>query len=155
MPIQGTNIVVGGGEYVVNAEATRKNEGVLNRINSGETIKMAEGGILPKIPAKISNILPSLLKNPMAPLPVRAAMSAADRLRQKAGGIDKMEVAPIKLDVSGTIKLDAGGQQVDLQSIVNNPAFLTELSQMIERRLSDNINGGNFKELRKNKRHTF
>ena len=52
-------------------------------------------------------------------------------------------------------KLDAGGQQVDLNAIVNNPAFITQLSQMIERRLADNINGGNFKELKKNKQHTF
>jgi hypothetical protein len=180
MPIQGTNIVVGGGEYVVNAEATKKNEPLLDRINAGATFKMAAGGIMPtpvvkfaeggklsdsigasgadkkiQMPIKISNIIPNILKSPMAPLPVRAAMSAAERLRQKAGGIDKMEVAPIKLDVSGTIKLDAGGKQVDLDSIISNPAFLTQLSQMIERRLSDNINGGNFKELRKNKRHTF
>ena len=91
----------------------------------------------------------------MAPLPVRAAMGAMGMLENRRGGIDKMEVAPIKLDVSGTIKLDAGGKQVDLDSIINNPAFLTELSQMIERRLSDNANGGNFKETRKNKRHNF
>ena len=180
MPIQGTNIVVGGGEYVVNAEATKKNEDLLDRINSGASFKMAAGGIMPapvikfdkggklaenignpgwdkkiQMPIKISNILPNILKSPLAPLPVRATMSAADRLKQNAGGIGKMEVAPIKLDVSGTIKLDAGGQQVDLNAIINNPAFLTQLSQMVERRLADNINGGNFKELRKNKQHTF
>ena len=180
MPIQGTNIVVGGGEYVVNAEATKKNEPILDKINSGATFKMAAGGIMPtpvvkyadggklsenvgnpgadkkmQIPVKISNIIPNILKSPMAPLPVRAAMGAMGMLENRRGGIDKMEVAPIKLDVSGTIKLDAGGKQVDLDSIINNPAFLTELSQMIERRLSDNVNGGNFKETRKNKRHNF
>lgn len=180
MPIQGTNIVVGGGEYVVNAEATKKNEPILDKINSGATFKMAAGGIMPtpvvkyadggklsenvgnpgadkkmQIPVKISNIIPNILKSPMAPLPVRAAMGAMGMLENRRGGIDKMEVAPIKLDVSGTIKLDAGGKQVDLDSIINNPAFLTELSQMIERRLSDNANGGNFKETRKNKRHNF
>ena len=151
MPIQGSNIVVGGGEYVVNAEATKRNEALLNRINSGETIKMAGGGIVPKI----KNIVPDILKSPLAPLkvlegPARKAMDfAKDMLTPK------MEVAPIKLDVSGTIKLDAGGQQVDLNAIVNNPAFLTQITQMIERRLADNINGGNFKELKKNKQHTF
>ena len=179
MPIQGTNIVVGGGEYVVNAEATKKNEPLLDRINAGATFKMAAGGIMPtpivkfaeggklsdsigagsdkkiQMPIKISNILPSLLKNPMSPLkvlegPARKAMDFA-----KDALTPKVEVGPIKLDVSGTIKLDAGGKQVDLDAIMNNPAFLTQLSQMIERRLSDNINGGNFKELRKNKRHTF
>ena len=180
MPIQGTNIIVGGGEYVVNRDATAKNERLLDAINAGATFKMANGGIIPTptvrfenggvipvpqvkfdkggklepIKTKISNILPSLIKNPMAPLKV-AANQAKDFVSDRFGGVDKMEVAPIKLDVSGTIKLDSGGQQVDLNAIINNPAFLTQLSQMIERRLSDNINGGNFKELRKNKRHTF
>ena len=151
MPIQGSNIVVGGGEYVVNAEATKRNERLLDRINSGETVKMAEGGIVPKI----SNIVPNILKSPMAPLSVRAGASIADSYKRMTEGSDKLEVGPIKLDVSGTIKLDSGGQQVDLNAIINNPAFLTQLSQMIERRLSDNINGGNFKETRKNKRHNF
>lgn len=151
MPIQGSNIVVGGGEYVVNAEATKRNERLLDRINSGETVKMAEGGIVPKI----SNIVPNILKSPMAPLSVRAGAGIADAYKRMTEGSDKLEVGPIKLDVSGTIKLDSGGQQVDLNAIINNPAFLTQLSQMIERRLSDNINGGNFKETRKNKRHNF
>ena len=150
MPIQGTNIVVGGGEYVVNRDATAKNERLLDAINAGATFKMANGGV---IPIKISNIMPSLIKNPMSPLSVMVDKDAPDNI--KHGGIEKMEIAPIKLDVSGTIKLDSGGQQVDLNAIINNPAFLTQLSQMIERRLSDNINGGNFKELKKNKQHTF
>lgn len=151
MPIQGTNIVVGGGEYVVNAEATKRNEALLNRINSGETIKMDHGGFIPAI----KSIVPSILKNPMTPLPVRAVMGAMNMLENRGSGSNKMEVAPIKLDISGVVKLDAGGQQVDLNAIVNNPAFITQLSQMIERRLADNINGGNFKELKKNKQHTF
>ena len=149
MPIQGSNIVVGGGEYVVNAKATAENEPLLNRINSGEKISMADGGIIPKI----KNIVPDIMKSPLAPLKIAA--KPIHETFKMAMGIDKMEVAPIKLDVSGTIKLDAGGQQVDLNAIVNNPAFLTQITQMIERRLADNINGGNFKELKKNKQHTF
>lgn len=151
MPIQGSNIVVGGGEYVVNAEATKRNESLLNRINSGETIRMSDGGIVPKI----RNITPSLVKNPMIPLSVRAISGAMEMAGGTRGGAGKLEVSPIKLDVSGTIKLDSNGKQVDLDAIINNPAFINQLSQMIERRLSDNINGGNFKEMRKNKQHTF
>ena len=151
MPIQGSNIVVGGGEYVVNAEATKRNESLLNRINSGETIRMSDGGIVPKI----KNITPSLVKNPMIPLSVRATSGTMEMAGGNRGGAGKLEVSPIKLDVSGTIKLDSNGKQVDLDAIINNPAFINQLSQMIERRLSDNINGGNFKEMRKNKQHTF
>lgn len=179
----GVPTIMGGNEFVVNAVATAKNEPILNAINNGaefdfsgmksmpvEPVRMAEGGkpidkVTPtpepstgkglQMPIKISNIIPSLLKNPMAPLPVKAIKAAKDFVSDKIGNFGKMEVGPIKLDVSGTIKLDAGGKQVDLDAIMNNPAFLTQLSQMIERRLSDNINGGNFKELRKSKQHNF
>lgn len=177
----GVPVIMGGNEFVVNAQATAKNEPILNAINNGaefdfsgpksisvEPVKMASGGkpvdkVAPstetgkglQMPIKISNILPSLLKNPMTPLPVKAIKAAGEFMSDKFEKFGKMEVAPVKLDVSGTIKLDSGGKQVDLNAIINNPAFLTQLSQMIERRLSDNINGGNFKELRKNKQHNF
>lgn len=158
MPILGSNIVVGGGEYVVNPKATKEYEplldiinfGTTNKMASGTTNKMASGGVIPAI----KSIAPSITKNPMVPLSVKAISGLANDMKSSIGP-DKLEVAPVKLDINGTIKLDAGGQQVDLTSIVNNPAFLTQLSQMIERRLADNINGGNFKELRKNKQHAF
>jgi hypothetical protein len=182
MPIQGTNIVVGGGEFVSTAESTERNRSALEAGNRGATLRttMASGGIIDipqlklsaggdiapkkiqmpnttgdtiKVPVKISNIAPSTIKNPMQPIIVKPGKGEV--ASNKRGGIDKLEVAPVKLDVSGTIKLDSNGQQVDLNAIMNNPAFLTQLSQMIERRLADNINGGNFKELKKNKQHTF
>ena len=177
----GVPTILGGNEFVVKAEYAEKNEPILNAINSGaefdfggmksmpvEPVRMASGGkpvdkIEPskeggkglQMPIKISNIIPNILKSPMAPLHVRAGVAIQDTFKKVAGLENKLEVAPIKLDVSGTIKLDAGGQQVDLNAIINNPAFLTQLSQMVERRLADNINGGNFKELKKNKQHTF
>jgi hypothetical protein len=146
-----------GGEYVIAKEAVAKNERALDYVNSGGVIEPTEidkGGDTGK-KMKISNILPNILKSPMAPLPVRAGLAIQDTFKRADALANKLEVAPIKLDVSGTIKLDSNGQQVDLNAIMNNPAFLTQLSQMIERRLADNVNGGNFKELRKNKQHSF
>ena len=177
----GVPTILGGNEFVVKAEYAEKNEPILNAMNSGaefdfsgmksmpvEPVRLASGGkpidkIEPskeggkglQMPIKISNIIPNILKSPMAPLPVRAGVAIQDTFKRVAGLENKLEVAPIKLDVSGTIKLDSNGQQVDLNAIMNNPTFLTQLSQMIERRLADNINGGNFKELRKNKQHNF
>ena len=153
MPIKGSNIVVGGGEYVVNAEATKKNERLLDAINGGATIKFDKGGKIP-VPINISNIEPSIEKNPMKPIKVKETQGSSMKPLISTPET-KLEVSPIKLEVNGSIKLDCNGQQVDLDAIMKNPAFLTQLSQMIERRLSDNINGGNFKELRKNKQHNF
>ena len=154
MPILGSNIVVGGGEYVVNADATKKNERLLDKINSGEAVKFASGGQLPSIQANNLNISPSLAANPMRPLSVKPTVGN-DGGESQSMSPGKIEMSPIKLDVSGTIRLESGGKQVDLQEIINNPVFLTELSQLISRRISDDINGGNFKATRKNKQHTF
>ena len=134
----GVYINAEGGEYVIAKDAVAKNERALDYINSGG-----------KIDIKASNA-----NNPMEPIKVKETRGRGgyDGYRSPS---EKLEVSPIKLDVNGTIKLDSNGQQVDLDAIINNPAFLTQLSQMIERRLSDNINGGNFKEMRKNKQHTF
>ena len=155
-----------GGEYIIAKDAVAKNKKALDFINSGGVIdekelrvsaisRLKEKSKISNFGSKINNILPSLANNPMTPLSVKAGIGIQDTIKRAISGENKMEVSPIKLDISGTIKLDAGGQQVDLNAIVNNPAFITQLSQMIERRLADNINGGNFKELKKNKQHTF
>lgn len=157
MPILGSNIRVGGGEFVVNADATARNEGALNYINSGGIIKMSGGGSIPeniKVPIDVSSIKPANNNEKMAPMHVKES-NGGDAVSNSIDPTRKLDVSPIKLDVSGTIKLDANGQQVDLNAIVNSPAFLTQLAQLIERRITDSNDGGNFKELAKNKQHRF
>lgn len=131
----GVYINAEGGEYIVAADAAAKNERALDYINAG------------------GEITPSMTNNPMAPIKVKEVGDGGYAGYESP--TKSIEVSPIKLDVSGTIKLEANGQQVDLDAIINNPAFLTQLTQMVERRISDYTNSGNFKETRKNKQHTY
>lgn len=127
VPVLGTNITLEGGEFVVPKEATLKHKEILEVIS-----KSPNGGIQP----------------------LTVAPSATPDYTNGMGN-SKVSHSPINLNVSGTIYLSGGGQNVDITSVINNPAFLTSLSQMIENRVTENNFGGNFKELRKNKNHTY
>lgn len=52
----------------------------------------------------------------------------------------------INLNVSGTIKLDLGGKQanVDAQKLLDSPVFRSQLTQIISRRLNDMGNAGKY-----------
>lgn len=127
VPVLGTNITLEGGEFVVPKEATLKHKEILEVIS-----KSPNGGIQP----------------------LTVAPTIAPDFTNGMGN-SKINHSPINLNVSGTINLSGGGQNVDITSVINNPAFLTSLSQMIENRVTENNFGGNFKELRKNKNHTY
>ena len=110
---------------------------------------MSGGGSIPeniKVPIDVSSIKPANNNEKMAPMHVKES-NGGDAVSNSIDPTRKLDVSPIKLD--------ANGQQVDLNAIVNSPAFLTQLAQLIERRITDSNDGGNFKELAKNKQHRF
>lgn len=92
------------------------------------------------------------IKSGIQPLTVAPSKVDASGSEWRGG---KLELAPLKIDISGTINLNAGGRNVDITSLINTPGFITQLSQIIENRLSESALGGNFKEARKNKAHTY
>ena len=71
------------------------------------------------------------------------------------GGIQKIEIPPIKIKFEGAIRLDGTSQNLDLNQLMNNKDFVTQFSQMISRQIEDNLQGGYFKDTRKNKFPTF
>lgn len=127
MPILGSNIVVEGGEYVVNKEATQNNLPLLNKINNGEY------SITPNEP-----LGKQLSVNHNTP---------SNSLSHNS----KIEMAPISINLSGTIKLDTGNTQIDIsRNILNNPQIISKLTDMISKQLNilDNgsYNKGYFKQ---------
>lgn len=118
MPIVGSNIEVEGGEFIVNKNATKKNLGVLNKINNDEVIK-------PRLDEK------------QKPLDVKQSMPKIEK--------ENININPIKLDISGTLKLDvpSTGQSVDLKGLLNNPVFVNALTNLIEKQMVINQRGGN------------
>jgi hypothetical protein len=119
MPILGSNMEVEGGEFVVNKNATKKNLGLLNRINNNEVIK-----------PKVEDL----------PKPLSVTPTQNTNIQQKP-----MEIKPISLDISGTIKLDIPSipQNIDItKELLKNPNFINSLTQLIEKQMIVNEKGG-------------
>lgn len=121
MPIVGSNMEVEGGEFIVNKDATRKNIGILNKINND--------GIRPRITPD---------QNPLSVKPL-------NNLPNVSPSPQVMEMKPINLNISGTIRLETNnGQSVDItKEILKNQSFINSLTNMIEKQMVINEKGGN------------
>lgn len=52
-------------------------------------------------------------------------------------------IKPVKVELSGSVKLEANGQSIDLMELLNkNPMLIRQLSQMISDEVGKSINGG-------------
>lgn len=126
MPILGSNITVEGGEYVINKEATKRNLPLLEKINTSN-IKISPTEPLGK-QMKVHNMT---MDNTTMP------------------HMAKFEMKPISLDISGTIKLDAGNTNIDItKQLLSDPMFIRNITNMISKQMNvyDNgsFNKGNF-----------
>ena len=126
MPILGSNISVEGGEFVVNKEATKNHLPLLNKINSG-----------------------NLKVTPREPLGKQMSVHGYDTPGRNMSHNNTTNISPISLNISGTIKLDLNGQNVDItKQLLSEPRFISELTNMIGKQMNiyDNgaFNKGNF-----------
>lgn len=120
MPILGSNIVVEGGEFVINKKATRLNLPLLEKINSGD-FKMEAREPLGK------------------QLKVNKRTFGEDSISSRKSSVN---IEPISINLSGTIKLDAGNKQFDISNeILNNPQLISKLTEMINRQINILDNG--------------
>lgn len=130
MPILGSNIVVEGGEYVINKEATQRNLPLLEKINTGQYRMTAKEPLGKQMTVHRGNT------------------SDASAMPHNC----KVEIPPVSLDLSGTIKLDVGGaKQIDITNdLVNNPLFVQRLTDMISKQINiytnDAYNKGKHKQ---------
>ena len=130
MPILGSNMEVEGGEYVINKKATRENLPLLEKINNGNY--------------KMTAIEP-LGKQ----LKVNNRQGFSETISQNGS---KIEIDPISINLSGTIKLDTGNKQFDISNeILNNPQLITKLTEMINKQINILDNGAYVKNTFKQK----
>lgn len=129
MPILGSNIVVEGGEYVVNKQSTQHNLPLLEEINKGNyTMTSRE------------------------PLGKQMKVNRSNGFSDSYNNLNKnINFEPISINLSGTIKLDGGNKQVDISNdILNNPMIITKLTEMISKQLNildyGAYNKGRFKQ---------
>jgi hypothetical protein len=129
MPILGSNIAVEGGEYVVNKKATSENLPLLERINTGNYSMTA--------------------KEPLGKQLKVNKHGSSDGYSMPHNSNIKME--PVSINLSGTIKLDAGNRQFDITNdIINNPQIISKLTEMINKQINildfGAYNKGSFKQ---------
>lgn len=124
MPIVGSNIEVEGGEFVVNKNATRDNLGLLQSIN-----RMDKGGII--IPRELDNskykVIPS------------------DNLQSRQLNAETTRnIAPIDVNINGTIKLESNGKQVDMSALLKDPVFIRQITDLIQKQIVFNDKGARY-----------
>lgn len=131
MPILGSNVVVEGGEYVINKEATKRNLPLLEQINSGEYIMTAKEPLGKQMKVHGGRF------NEGHTMPHNC----------------KVTIPPVSINLSGTIKLDIdGNKQVDITNdLVNNPLFVQRLTDMISKQINIYDNGAYNKSSHKQK----
>lgn len=123
--VQDSNINVQGGEKVMTVEAVKKYGVVLNAMNEGTNFK-----IIPLEPmGKISKVS-SKHNSEGAYMPHNTMF----------------EIKPLDINLSGTIKLDLNGHQVDItKDLLSNNTFISKLSDAIA------LNFNTFENSRQNK----
>ena len=128
MPILGSNIEVEGGEYIVNKKSTRENLPLLEKINNGNY----------KFTAK-------------EPLGKQMRVNESYVTNNTPQNNSKIDIKPISINLSGTIKLDTGNKQFDITNeIMNNPQLITRLTEMINKQINTldygTFNKNNFRQ---------
>lgn len=114
MPILGSDISVEGGEFVVNKEATKLFRPTLEKINSGDYSMIAK-----------------------EPLGKQLSVHRTSHNSSDMPHNSKVNINPISINLSGTIKLESNNKQVDVSNdILNNPLLITKLTEMINKQLN-------------------
>jgi hypothetical protein len=128
MPIVGSDISVEGGEFVMNRESTRVLRPYLERMNDGDFSMIARQPLGEQMRVHKSN-------------------SDGNSMPHNS----KVSMEPVSINLSGTIKLDAGNKQIDISNeLLNNPTLITKLTEMISKQLNileyNSYNKGNFRQ---------
>lgn len=128
--VAGTSIEVEGGEFIMNRKATVKNIGLLKQMNAGVNVQ----------PQPLNT--QSMMVTPSVPTPQISNV-----------GPTEISLKPLDININGTIKLDAGkGNQVDITKLLmDNPKFVRDITEMIEKQININTNGAYNKEKSLNK----
>lgn len=114
MPILGSNVSVEGGEFVVNKDATKIFRPFLEKINNGD-YSMAS----------------------REPLGNQLKVYKRNVSTDNTPNNSKVSFEPISINLSGTIKLESSGKQIDISNeILNNPQIISRLTELINKQFN-------------------
>lgn len=93
---------------------------------------------------KFNNVMPS--KPETSPQVFEGNTSQMNRetsLSQSHNNVGKLELSPLKIELSGRIEVGGNGQYTDMmKQLQDNPLFMRQLTQMISETISRNLSGG-------------
>ena len=109
-----------GGEFVVNKESSKRSMGLLTNINNG-----------------------IVSDNSIKPLePMGKQMQVVDN-NKSVNGSKSLKMEPINININGSIKLEGGGQNLDIsKEIFNNPTLINKITDIILKQINIDENGG-------------
>lgn len=128
----GIRLEAEGGEYIVNKDATAENFDLLEKINNstqyGSNVKKFEKGGLVSTEIKSEEPMGKQLK-------VAENTNGNSSVSAEVG---KVEVAPINLNIDGTIKLDGknGSKDIDARELLSNSEFIRNLKDVITKEIN-------------------
>lgn len=116
--------------------------GLTTKIDSNDQVLAAKkDGPIDKMLDSVSSF-----SNPVSPRPMSynsQVMESPHRSQSQSGGNGKLEVAPIQININGSIKVNGNGGSTDItRELTNNPEFVRSIAQIISIEVEKKVQGG-------------
>lgn len=133
---------------------TRMRDGVVSQNgqitkidNNDQVLAAKKDGPIDKMLDTVSSISsPDTLSSPVSPRPMSynsQVMESPHRSQSQSGGNGKLEVAPIQININGSIKVNGNGGSTDItRELTNNPEFVRSIAQIISIEVEKKVQGG-------------
>lgn len=122
--------------------------GLTTKIDSNDQVLAAKkDGPIDKMLNSVSSFnSPDTLSSPVSPRPMSynsQVMESPHRFQSQSGGNGKLEVAPIQININGSIKVNGNSGSTDItRELTNNPEFVRSIAQIISIEVEKKVQGG-------------
>jgi hypothetical protein len=139
---------------VADIAITRMRDGVVSQNgqitkidNNDQVLAAKKDGPIDKMLNTVSSFNnPDTLSSPVSPRPMSynsQVMESPHRSQSQSGGNGKLEVAPIQININGSIKVNGNGGSTDItRELANNPEFVRSIAQIISIEVEKKVQGG-------------
>lgn len=122
--------------------------GLTTKIDSNDQVLAAKkDGPIDKMLDTVSSFNnPDTLNSQVSPRPMpynSQIMESPQRSQSQSGGNGKLEVAPIQININGSIQVNGVGGSTDItRELTNNPEFVRSIAQIISIEVEKKVQGG-------------
>lgn len=139
---------------VADIAITRMRDGVVSQNgqitkidNNDQVLAAKKDGPIDKMLNTVSSFNnPDTLSSPVSPRPMSynsQVMESTHRSQSQKTDNGKLEVAPIQININGSIKVNGNGGSTDItRELTNNPEFVRSIAQIISIEVEKKVQGG-------------